>query len=157
MTALIAYASNSGGTYLTAKLIRDSLKTSGTKVSLKKAKDVKVKDVEGADLVLIGSPSWFLDGKHGRPLETITELVEKLKAKDFSDKSFALFGCGDTSYLPFCGAVDVLEEFVKSVNGKRVTDSLKIDGFFFDLAGNTEKVESWAGSLTTKMPVSSIV
>lgn len=156
MTALIVYASNSGGTYLTAKLIRDSLESFGTKVFLKKAKDTSVKDLEEADLILIGSPSWYLE-EEGRPHGTIVDFMEKFKDKDFSSKNFALFGCGDRSYLHFCGAVDELEEFVKGVKGKKMSDSLKIDGFFFDLEGSTVQVEKWAKSLGAKIPVSSIV
>lgn len=157
MTALIVYASNSGGTYLTAKLIRESLESAGTKVSFKKARDTSIKDFEKTDLILIGSPSWKTKGKEGQPTQNILDLLEKLKDKKLLDKSFALFGCGDRSYLHFCGAVDELEQFVSKVKGKKVTESLKIDGFFFDVEGNTSQVEEWAAGLTAKMPVSSIV
>ena len=88
---------------------------------------------------------------------TALSVAARGESSEVADKSFAVFGCGDKSYLHFCGAVDELEGFVAQVKGKTASESLKIDGFFFDLEGNTEKIESWAAGLTAKMPVSSIV
>ncbi len=43
-------------------------------------------------------------------------------------RAFALFGCGDSSYTYFCGAIDVLEDRVQKLGGNLVFDSLRIDG-----------------------------
>lgn len=157
MNLLITYASNSGGTHLTAQQIGKTLSSKDTKITIKKARDVKVSDFDKNDVILIGSPSWLTEGEQGKPHETIVDLIKRLEKHDISGKSFALFGCGDSSYIHFCGAVDELDEFVKQKNGKKLIDPLKIDGYFFDLEKNIKIIDTWINKLTQNLPVASIV
>lgn len=157
MNLLITYASNSGGTHLAAKQIRDTLLSKVNKITLKKAKDTKNSDFDKNDLIIIGTPTWLIDGEQGKPHETIIDLIKRLKDKDLADKKFAVFGCGDSSYIQFCGAVDKLDEFVKQKNGAKLIDSLKIDGYFFDLENNIKLIDLWIKKLTQNFPITSII
>jgi sulfite reductase alpha subunit-like flavoprotein len=47
---------------------------------------------------------------------------------NLSGKKVAVFGCGDSSYTHFCGAVDVIEEKAAQLGANVVMASLKIDG-----------------------------
>uniref|UniRef100_UPI0027BA3A6F flavodoxin domain-containing protein n=1 Tax=Desulfobulbus sp. TaxID=895 RepID=UPI0027BA3A6F len=66
---------------------------------------------------------------------------EEMDKADLKDKKVAVFGCGDSSYTHFCGAVDQLQEKVEAMGGKVVNDPLKIDGDPGDAASD---VVSWA-------------
>lgn len=154
---LIAYASNSGSTYLTSKIIKETLENKSHKVDIKKAIDTDPTDLSNYEVVLLGSPSWEVNHKEGQPHETMLELMDKLRTTDLSKRDFALFGCGDSTYLTFCGAVTHLEDFVKEVNGTTVVPSLRIDSFYFELDKNTELIKQWAEQLSQKLPVSSLV
>jgi len=45
-----------------------------------------------------------------------------------SGKKFAVFGCVDSSYDYFCGAVDALEDRLSKLGATLVCESLRIDG-----------------------------
>ncbi len=157
MKALIAYASNSGSTYLTSLIIQEVLLAHSPQIHVKKAIEVGALDVLDYSLILLGSPSWGVDGKEGQPQETMSELLTRLKSANLAGKHFALFGCGDSSYLSFCGAVDVLEDFVKEVKGVQLVPSLRLDSFYFDLEKNKQLTDAWARQLIDSLPVSQII
>ena len=52
-------------------------------------------------------------------------------------------------YTHFTGAVTVLEKFVDTLGGKRITGSLRIDGFYFNQPENEKTVEKWAEKLSS--------
>jgi flavodoxin len=60
---------------------------------------------------------------------------------DLSGRKAAVFGCGDSSYTYFCGAVDAIEDKVKELGGELISDGLKIDG---DPDDSIEEIKSWA-------------
>lgn len=157
MKTLIIYASNSGSTYLTSKIIKEVLEENKNEVTLTKASDVDVATLAYYDTILIGSPSWYVNKKEGQPHETILEFIEKSNEINLSDKHMTAFGCGDSSYLTFCGAVDHLEEFIKKTKAIKLSDSLRIDSFYFDIDKNTQMIKQWANSLSKVLPVSSLI
>ena len=55
----------------------------------------------------------------------------------------AVFGCGDSSYTHFCGAVDAIGQKAKDLGAALVVDGLKIDGDPEDAEGD---VQDWAQS-----------
>ncbi len=148
MKVLISYASNSGSTYLVSQLIKETLVALRHDVVLQKSLDTQVKDVINADVWLVGSPSWKVNNKEGQPHEDILEMMSRLKDQNLDKKKVALFGCGDSAYLTFCGAVDELELFIKKVNAHQLVPSLKIDGFYFDIETNSKKTKAWATVLS---------
>ena len=150
MNILLCYASNSGSTYLTSKIIEETLNSYNFKVVKKPARDVNLQDIETANLIIMGSPSWLIDKVQGMPHETIIALMQKFYSK-IRDKRFALFGCGDSSYTHFCKAVEHMEDFVKINGATNIMPSLKIDGFYFDLKDTQEQAYAWTTVLADNL------
>lgn len=152
MNVLIVFGTNSSGTFEASKLVRVVFEEKGHRVTLKRANRANPEDVAKSDAVVLGSCTWELvtpEGKRidGQLQQHMLEFSEKLKSKKFSGKRFAVFGLGDAAYTHFAMAADHLERLVKSVRGQQVGPTLKIDGFFFDLDGNSKKVMDWAESV----------
>lgn len=148
MNVLIVYATYSGGTEQGAQIIAEVLKEKKYSVNVKRADAASADEFKNYDLVVLGSPSWLdLDYKNGRPHQYMIELMEKAVEVKTLGTKYAVFGMGDTNYAWFCGAVDYLQGFVKQLGGQLVTESLRIDGFYFDEERNREKVAIWAKKL----------
>ncbi len=153
MNILVAYATNSGGTADAANIVSTALTSGNHQVTTKMIHDVAPDDLAAFDLILFGSPSWDYQDKEGVPHEDFIAFMEKMKGlpagrqgKTLPNKNVAIFGLGDSSYTHFCGAVDHLEEFVKTLQGKLMSESLRIDGYYTH-PGNQEKVKEWAEHL----------
>ena len=145
--AIIVYASNSGATFLVAETIARVLKRRLT-VTIQKSADTKPADLKKYDILIFGSPSWDIVGRgNGLPQETMLDFIESCAGQKFPGKLCAAFGCGDSSYSSFCAAVYRLEKLISDLEGKRVVDSLRIDGYFFNLKENSALAESWAKNL----------
>lgn len=151
MQILLVYATNSGTTMMTAQAVTDKLTGAGHQVTMKQALETTPDDLRNAHAVIFGSPSWDFDGKEGMPHEDYMPLIEKLKRQAFEGKPFAVFGLGDSSYTHFCGAVDHLEELIKTIKGILVVPSLKIDKYFSDQTKHMETINSWAQGLVTQL------
>lgn len=149
MNILLVYATNSGTTMSTAQAINDKLVAKGYAVTMKEVRDASEGDFTSPDAIVMGSPSWDFEGHEGMPHEDWLPLMEKLKTQTHENKRFAVFGLGDSSYKHFCGAVDHMEELVKTVKGALVVPSLRIDKFYSDQTGNMDKINAWADSLIT--------
>jgi len=54
----------------------------------------------------------------------------------------AVFGCGDSGYTHFCGAVDAIEEKAETLGALLIVGSLKIDG-----DPDKNEVVAWAQSV----------
>lgn len=147
MKILVAYATNSGSTYLTSEQIVGSLKTSGHDVAWKKIKETEPDEIASYEVVLFGSPSWWVNKKDGQPHEDFFEFMEKAKEHKFPKNKFAIFGLGDRGYTHFCGAVDVLEEFIKNIEGELVVPSMRIDGYYFNPDQNEKQITDWVTKL----------
>ncbi|PIR03608.1 MAG: hypothetical protein COV59_05465 [Candidatus Magasanikbacteria bacterium CG11_big_fil_rev_8_21_14_0_20_39_34] len=146
MNVLILYASNSGSNYHSAVTIADIL-AQKHRVVIKNASEVQISDIEKAKLIVMGSPSWMVNGEEGMPHEDVLHIMDALQSTRYSQKKFALFGCGDKRYTFFCGAVDHMENFVKKIQAKEVISPLKIDGFYFQLDESIKQIESWSKKL----------
>lgn len=151
MNVLLIYATNSGTTMTAAQTISDELTKGGHTVTMKEVRDTKPEDLTAPEAILLGSPSWDFEGHEGMPHEDYLPLMEQLKTKTFENKPFAVFGMGDSSYKHFCGAVDHLEELVKTMKGKLATPSLRIDKFYSDQTANMEKITAWANQAASAL------
>lgn len=147
MNILLVYATNSGTTMTTAQTVADKLTGKGHTVTMKEVRDVTMEEFSPPDAIVVGSPSWDFEGHEGMPHEDWLPLMEKLKTVNLENKPFAVFGLGDSSYKHFCGAVDHMEELVKTMKGKLIVPSLRIDKFYSDQTGNMDKIIAWADSL----------
>jgi flavodoxin I len=146
MNCLIIYSSNSGSTKQVAKIINKTI--AGSK--LIEASKLQKRDLENIEVIIMGSPSWYVNKKEGQPHEDILMLLENVfKSKDTVGKfKWVFFGCGDSSYLQFCKAVDIMENHIRKFEGEVVFESLKIDGFFFNLEDNITKAQNWANKFS---------
>lgn len=151
MSICIMYATNSGSTYTAAKVIAEKLREAGHEVSLYNARENRLSDCLQADFVIWGSPSWKWEEDEGAPHETFIERMSQENDIDFSGKRFAVFGCGDSDYTYFCGAVDKLSTFITEHHGEIITEPLRLDGFFFNLDSSVASAQNWAAELSSRL------
>ncbi len=137
-TVLIVYGSTTGNTETAAGYAAAALQDRGLAVELKNAANVSAAGLaEGFDLVLLGSSTW---GDEDVELQDdFVPLYEDLDQAGLTGRKVAVFGCGDSSYTHFCGAVDAIAEKAEALGAVLVAESLKIDGD----PGRVE-VTSWA-------------
>lgn len=137
--ALIIYGSTTGNTEYTAETVQEYLEEKGGyEVSLVNVSDTEVSELKNEyDLYLLGCSTW---GEEEIELqEDFESFYENLNGDlDLSGKKFAVFGCGDSAYEYFCGAVDVIEERVQKLGASLVCDSLRIDG-----DPEQEEIDEW--------------
>lgn len=126
--ALIVYGSTTGNTESVADTISTDLSNADYTIKKINVSDVGVDILnETFDLYLLGSSTWGDDEVEFQ--EDFAPFYENMNGDlNLSGKKFAVFGCGDSSYEYFCGAVDVLEERLGKLGATLVCESLRIDG-----------------------------
>nr|WP_321396558.1 flavodoxin [uncultured Desulfobacter sp.] len=127
-SALIIYGSTTGNTESVADIISTDLSKADYTIKKINVADVDVDILnEAFDLYLLGSSTWGDDEIEFQ--EDFAPFYEKMNGElNLSGKKFAVFGCGDSSYEYFCGAVDALEERLAKLGASLVCESLRIDG-----------------------------
>jgi flavodoxin len=146
MKILILYSTNSGGTESAVKHLSSVLEKNGHQTTLMNPKNVP-SQIASTDSIILASPSWDFDTKEGQPHEDFHAILEDTDTKKYAGKKFAILGLGDSSYTYFCGAVDVFEQYVKTVGGAIITPSLRIDGYFSSMEESNDKITQWASTL----------
>lgn len=142
--ALIIYGSTTGNTEIAAVRIGEILQQSGIEVTVKNVIDTEVKEVgDGYDITLLGVSTWGDDSIEFQ--EDFEPFYERLDEAGIEGKKVALFGCGDSSYEFFCGAVDELEAKMQSLDANIVNTPLRIDGSPDDADAD---VVEWAGTVS---------
>lgn len=126
-SVLIVYGSTTGNTTAVAEMVEETLKGAGASVTLLDAADADAAGLcNGHDLVLFGCSTWGDDEIELQPdFGSLFDEFDNIGAKG---KKTAVFGCGDSSYTYFCGAVDAITEKLEQLGATLVTDGLKIDG-----------------------------
>ncbi len=147
MKILLLYATNSGGTFQASQTIESILIQHGHTVDVKTPLDIDPQTLSTFDFVILGSPSWDLEDKEGQPHEDFVTFMKKCEAIKLPNLKFAVFGLGDTYYQHFCGAVSILENFVKDKEGELIVPSLKIDGYYANLDSSTILLNDWTSKL----------
>ena len=122
---LLVYASMTGNTEEMANLVEKGLLEVGATVEKKDVVDVDASAIEEYQNILLGAYTW---GEGALPDEFL-DLYDDLEAMDLSEKTFAVFGTGDTSYSVYCGAVDLLEDVIKDKGGKLALEGLKVENW----------------------------
>jgi flavodoxin short chain len=138
-TILIVYGSTTGNTETTAEIIEKTLSQKGFDVTLKDVSYISPKETKGYDIVLLGSSTWGEDEIELQ--DDFASFYDEMDKADLSGRKAAVFGCGDSSYTYFCGAVDAIEDKVKELGGELISEGLKIDG---DPDDSIEEIKSWA-------------
>jgi flavodoxin short chain len=135
---LIVYGSTTGNTESVAELIHATLAKAGHDTNILNAADVSAQGLaEGYELVLFGCSTW---GDEDIELQDdFVPLFENLDKAGLSGRKTAVFGCGDSGYPHFCGAVDAIEEKAANLGAEIVCASLKIDG-----DPDMAEAEAWA-------------
>jgi flavodoxin short chain len=137
-SALIVYGSTTGNTEAAADIAEKVL--SGEGLNVKKINVTSARPdglCSGYDLILFGCSTWGSDSIELQ--EDFVPLFEKLEAVQAKGKNMAVFGCGDSSFTFFCGAVDAITEKLKDL-GANIVDTLKIDG---DAQSEKDSIEEW--------------
>ena len=142
---LIVFGSTTGNTESVASFVAKGLKNKGIEPDVKSAADVEAKGLaDGYDVILFGCSTW---GEEEIELQDdFIPLYESFDEIDFSGKKVAVFGCGDSSYTYYCGAVDVIQEKAEQLGATIIYESLKIDGEP-EVAESTAWGEGVAGSI----------
>ncbi|TFG00121.1 MAG: flavodoxin family protein, partial [Promethearchaeota archaeon] len=85
MKVLIVYYTKYGNTEKVANLIAEGIRSvEGNEVTVKNVKDVKVKEEQSYDLILIGSPNHF-----GRHVGSIKKFIKKLPDSQIKADAYA--------------------------------------------------------------------
>jgi flavodoxin I len=124
--AIVVYASETGNTESVAEEVVKGLEQGGLDVTLKNVEESNPKELLEYDLMFLASSSW---GEEEKELhESMVDFYEELKGIDLSGKLAAAFGCGDSEYMYFCGAVDLLEERLEERGANNLGDGFRVDG-----------------------------
>ena len=125
--SLIVYGSTTGNTETAAEYVAETFEDHEIDVKLRNVTDVSLDDLgNGYDIVLFGCSTW---GEEEIELQDdFIPLYRTLEDADLKGKKVSVFGCGDSSYTYFCGAVDAIEEKLEKMGAVVIGDSLKIDG-----------------------------
>ncbi len=126
MKTLIVYGSTTGNTEFVAESAEKLLQDAGYDVTVEDAGKVSAPGLcDGYDLILFGCSTWGEDEIELQ--DDFIDLFDNFDDIGADGKKTAVFGCGDSSYTYFCGAVDAIEQKLNGL-GAEVLDTLKIDG-----------------------------
>ncbi|MDR2503533.1 MAG: flavodoxin [Deltaproteobacteria bacterium] len=140
---LIVYGSTTGNTEGVANDIADLLKQGGKNVTVLNASEAKAQGLcAGRDCVLFGCSTWGYDAVELQ--DDFASLFEAFDAIGASGVKAAVFGCGDSGYPHFCGAVDAIAQKLEELGAQLMADSLKIDG---DPAEAGDDIKAWAKNI----------
>ncbi len=141
--AIIVYGSETGNTESVAEVIAAALEDANFQITLKEVTQASVDELEDYDLILLGSSTW---GDEEKELQAdMVDFYDDLEGADLSGKSTAAFGCGDSDYTHFCGAVDLLEERLEQIGATLLDEGLRIDGDPDD-----DDAQEWAKQIATR-------
>ena len=122
---IIVYGSETGNTETIAEDIASGLGDGNLEVTLKNVTEASVEELLDYDLVLLGSSTW---GDEEKELQAdMVDFYEELENIDLSGKPAVAFGCGDSDYTHFCGAVDLLEERLEQIGARLLDEALRVD------------------------------
>ena len=137
---LIVYGSTTGNTENVAESIGKILTGSGHDVTVLDVAKASPEGIcNGRDCVLFGCSTWGDD-----EIEFQDDFVPFFDAFDSigaSGVKCASFGCGDSSYTYYCGAVDSINESLEKLGASVIVAGLKIDG---DPSTAKGDIEAWA-------------
>ena len=141
--AIIVYGSETGNTESVAEVIAAALEDANLQITLKEVTQASVDELSGYDLILLGSSTWGDDEKELQA--DMVDFYDDLEGADLSGKPAAAFGCGDSDYTHFCGAVDLLEKRLEQIGATLLDESLRIDGDPDD-----DDARNWAIQIVTR-------
>lgn len=145
--ALIAFGSTTGNTADVANWIASALSAKGIDTKTEDCATAKPTDLcDGYDLIIFGCPTYGDDEIEIQ--EDFAPLLDDLAIAGVDGKKVAVFGCGDSSYFHFCGAVDVIENRVGECGGTLIVESLKIDD---PHDSRKDEIRAWSDRIAAAM------
>ena len=140
---LIVYGSTTGNTENVANKVAAVLKGAGNDVTVLDTGKAQAKGLcAGRDCVLFGCSTW---GDETIELQDdFVPLFDDFANIGVSGVKAAAFGCGDSSYTYYCGAVDAINEKLGQLGAKIIAEGLKIDG---DPDDAKDEIEAWASEV----------
>lgn len=124
--ALIAFGSTTGNTAEVADWVFETLGESGIDVTLEDCAAASASGLcDPYDLIVFGCPTYGDDEIEIQ--EDFEPILDSLEKSGLKGKKFAVFGCGDSAYYHFCGAVDVIEKRAAKCGASQVIKSLRVD------------------------------
>lgn len=151
MNILIVYATYSGSTQAASQIVHDVLIAHPNQVIMKEVMEAQPTDFEQADLIILASPSWDYHGEEGMPHEHYLQAFQTFTGQTYPSKKFAVVGLGDSNFTKFCGSAAHLEHWISELQGQLITDSLRIDQYYFNEDENSQKVRLWAENLASSL------
>ncbi|MCG8531939.1 MAG: flavodoxin [Desulfovibrionales bacterium] len=146
-SVFITYGSTTGNTEYVAESIQRTFEQSGHSVTVEDVADISASDLTKTfDLYCLGCSTWGDDEIELQ--DDFIPVYEDIEGLDLNGKQIACFGCGDSSYTYFCGAVDAIEAACKTAGAAPVIESLKIDG---DPKAEQGDIDAWANELLSKI------
>lgn len=144
---LVIYGSTTGNTEFVARRIGEKITNEGVAVELKDVINAQVSDLfSDYELIILGCSTWGEEEIGFQ--EDFESFYFGLNEVDFTGKVFALFGCGDSGYKHFCGAVDELEERLQQQGAEFVGPALKIDG---EPEEALEQIDHWSSEIAADL------
>ncbi len=141
-SALIVYGSTTGNTAFVADMAGTLLGQADFNVTiLDAAKATAAGLCDNYDLILFGCSTWGDDEIELQ--DDFIPLFDDFDNINAQNKKVGVFGCGDSSYTYYCGAVDAIEQKLDAM-GATVIDTLKIDG---DPQSEKGSIEKWVASI----------
>ena len=142
-TALIIYGSTTGNTEAAAETIGSALRDRGVETKTLNVTDAGPGEIAGGhDLILLGCSTWGDEEIEFQ--DDFIPFYESMEDLPLEGRNVAVFGCGDSSYTYFCGAVDEIEKKAEAAGANIVSAPLKIDG---DPGSAEDDIREWAGAL----------
>lgn len=146
-SVLIIYGSTMGNTEFVAETVGSVFKDSGINVTISDVCSVTAENLcDPYDVVLFGCSTWGDDTIELQ--DDFMPLFNNFGVIGAKGKKIAVFGCGDSGYTFYCGAVDLIEQSLEGQGAIILTSGLKIDG-----DPHTEKgtIEEWAKEILREM------
>jgi flavodoxin len=107
----------------------------------------QLSDLNHNDMLIFATPSWFDSGLDGQPHTSFISFMNKNSKSDFSEYKTAFIGLGDNTYARFCRGIDIVEDYFTSRGASKISDTLKLDSYQFDMEKGRVDLEKWINSL----------
>ncbi|WP_028583736.1 flavodoxin [Desulfogranum mediterraneum] len=142
---LIIYGSTTGNTEMVAEQIGDYLQEKGAEVTLRDVSNARVEELTaGWDCVLLGASTWGDEEIEFQ--EDFEPFYHNLDQAELKGLRVGVFGCGDSSFPHYCGAVDLLDQKMTELGAELLNEPLRIDG---EPDASAADIRQWAAELST--------
>lgn len=119
----VIYVSLTGNTEEMAELIADGIRESGAEVELKTVENSHAEQLLEYRGYLLGAYTWG----DGEMPDEFLDFCDEMNEVDLQGSRASVFGSGDSGYEIYCGAVDQLEDKLRTCGAMLLQESLKVE------------------------------